>query len=167
MAAPYAIAPMATGMLAMDMLKSGCDMAREISLYRQKIAEIELQREQMLSQAALMRLQIQQQAKTAKRELKSLSNGFQQTLQHAETIVRSMQQQLDHNHQSINQLMQNICHCQDPQILGVLQQMWQSLQTTQHKLADERSQMNRALFDAYVQFGLNISHRVDQLHTVR
>lgn len=167
MAALPTVVPMASGMLAVEMVKSGCDMLREISLYKQKIAEVELQREHMLSQAALMRLQIKQHAKTAKRELNTLSAGFQHTLQHAEHLVRSLQQHVDHNHQSLNQLMHNISQCQDPQFLSVLQQMWQSLHTTQHKLADERAQLGTQLFDAYVQFGLNISHRVDHLHTVR
>ena len=167
MAVLPAALPIATSMLAMDMLKSGCDMLREISLYKQKIAEIDLQREYMLQESALMHLQIQQQAKTAKRELKALSSGFKHTLQHADGLVRSLQQQLDHNHQSINQLMHNISHCQDPQLLTTLQQMWQSLLTSQHTLAEQRSQLASQLFEAYVQFGLNLSHRVDQLRTVR
>jgi hypothetical protein len=50
MAAPPAVVPMASSMLAMEMIIFGCDMAREINLYKQKIAEIELQREHMLSQ---------------------------------------------------------------------------------------------------------------------
>lgn len=167
MAALPVIAPMATGMLAMDMLKSGCDMAREISLYKQKIAEIELQREQMLAQAALMRFEIKQQAKTAQRQLKTLSSGFKNTLQYAEQLMRQLQQHVDQNHQGFNQLMNQICQCQDPQILTALQHMWQSLHTTQHKLADERAQLGTQLFDAYVQFGLNVSHRVDHMSTVR
>lgn len=133
MAALPAVVPMASGMLAIEMLKSGCDMAREISLYQQKIAEIELQREHMLSQAALMRLQIKQHAKTAKRELNTLSSGFKNTLQYAEQLMRQLQQHVDQNHQALNQLMNQICQCQDPQLLTTLQHMWQSVQTTQHK----------------------------------
>ena len=167
MAALPAVVPMASGMLAIEMLKSGCDMAREISLYQQKIAEIELQREHMLSQAALMRLQIKQHAKTAKRELNTLSSGFKNTLQYAEQLMRQLQQHVDQNHQALNQLMNQICQCQDPQLLTTLQHMWQSVQTTQHKLADERAQLSTQLFDAYVQFGLNVSHRVDHMSTVR
>ncbi len=70
MAALPAVVPMASGMLAIEMLKSGCDMAREISLYQQKIAEIELQREHMLSQAALMRLPGQTHYKSLAKMLK-------------------------------------------------------------------------------------------------
>ena len=167
MAALPAVVPMASGMLAIEMLKSGCDMAREISLYQQKIAEIELQREHMLSQAALMRLQIKQHAKTAKRELNTLSSGFKDTLQHAERLTRDLQQQVEQNHQQLNQLMNHICQCQDMQKLSFLQEMWRNLQLSQSELSGERAKLSTQLFDAYVQFGLNVSHRVDHMSTVR
>ena len=142
-----------------EVLNSATNMIREITQYKQAIAQLEVQRKQMHEQAKIVHHQIEAQLKQELKRLDHLSQAFAKTLKQNKLMIQQHQEREKDVQKQCMMILEMIAQAPDTETKQMLQAMWMELIKQINLNREESARLQAQLMDANQQFGISVSHR--------
>ena len=161
----FHIATLPAQMALGELLVQGVNLVGQIADYKHKMAQIELQHQQMMAQAKLAQQQIANQLHVQLNKINALQTGFGQTVQHFATSQHALRDQMNHNQQAISTLTVLLAQCTADQ-LEVYQTLLLTLMAQQADIRQALRESDLQMKDAYAIYGRDVTGGFDSMRDV-
>lgn len=148
-----------------ELLAQGVNLVGQIADYKHKMAQIELQHQQMMEQAKLAQQQIANQLHVQLHKIDALQTGFAQITQHFATSQQTLRDHMNQNQQAVNMLMVVLTQCTADH-LEAYQPLLLTFMAQQADIRQALRESDLQMKDAYAIFGRDITGGFDSMRDV-
>lgn len=148
-----------------ELLAQGVNLVGQIADYKHKMAQIELQHQQMMQQAKLAQQQIANQLHVQLHKIDALQTGFAQITQHFAMSQQTLRDHMNQNQQAVNMLMVVLTQC-TAEHLEAYQPLLLTFMAQQADIRQALRESDLQMKDAYAIFGRDITGGFDSMRDV-
>lgn len=161
----FNIATIPAQMVLGELLTQGVKLAGQIADYKHKMAQVQLQHQQMMQQAKLAQQQIANQLDVKIKRINALQSGFDQAIQHFAKSQQTLRDQSNHNQQVVHTLLVLMAQCTAEEF-EAYQTLLRTLIMQQAEIGRVLGDFNLQIKEIYAIYGRDVTESFEQMRDV-